>query len=66
MTYSRRAMIAGCTPRQVEVIRLLEAGYSLRDTALIIGISHPTVQEHRDKALRQIRAHEETLESDAA
>lgn len=60
-------MISGCTPRQVEVISLLEAGYSLRDTALIIGISHPTVQEHRDKALRQIRAYEETLEeSDAA
>lgn len=41
----------GLTPRQVEIVRLLSLGCSVKETAKLLQISPSTVDNHKSKAM---------------
>lgn len=51
---SRMALLAKLTPREVEVLRFLAEGYSVRETAKMLDVSPNTVETHRRSILRKL------------
>ncbi|MEM8945034.1 MAG: helix-turn-helix transcriptional regulator [Planctomycetota bacterium] len=49
----------GLTPRQVEIVRLLSLGCTVKETARLLGLAPSTVDNHRARAM-------ETLGTDKA
>lgn len=47
-------MFFSLQPRQVEVIKLLAAGYSTQEIGLLMGIKEQTIKNHIDGAKRRI------------
>jgi DNA-binding NarL/FixJ family response regulator len=48
---------ASLTPRELEVLRHIVAGRTNRETASLLGISHRTVETHRENLLKKLGVH---------
>lgn len=46
------------TPREHEVLKLICEGYSTKQIAGLLGISHKTVACHRDRLLQKAAVHD--------
>jgi DNA-binding NarL/FixJ family response regulator len=46
--------VASLTPRELDVLRHVVAGRTNRETAAALGISHRTVETHRENILKKL------------
>ncbi|MGB9364619.1 MAG: LuxR C-terminal-related transcriptional regulator, partial [Xanthobacteraceae bacterium] len=51
----RRQMVAGLTEREIEVLRAIARGQSMKETARALGISPKTVDNHTQNLYAKIR-----------
>ena len=63
-SYAAIGALAGCTEKQIQVLSLLERGYSLRQTAYAMDLHFTTVQGHRDSALKRIMEWKDDIATD--
>lgn len=56
MAYARATL----TPRQAEVIRLAALGFTMRETAVALGIAWHTARQHRREAYRRLGVYNAT------
>jgi DNA-binding NarL/FixJ family response regulator len=47
-------LAAGLSPREIEVIRLLSLGCTVKEIASVLGISTSTVENHKARTMRKL------------
>ncbi len=57
---AQKRTLENLTPRQREVLRLIAEGYSNKQIAPVLGLSVKTVDSHRTRLMRRLRAHDVT------
>ncbi len=54
---SQSPLLASLTPRELQVLRLVTLGYSVRECAEKLGLSHSTVDNHKSRMMAKLNIH---------